>query len=150
MPGPPLGTFLTMSYRQRSWSLGKIDITHLVKGQIWDAKIALFRTLTFPWYQNGEVSSGGLLPCQLMGFWAGLAHPRFPSCCEKLILRKAQFHVSFFFHLWLAPHLLFLPELNPVFNLSDCLQNDSSKPIQILYPELQLCSFYISSVMFPI
>lgn len=36
-PGSPLGIFLTISCRQRSWYLRKADITQLVKGQIWDS-----------------------------------------------------------------------------------------------------------------
>lgn len=117
------------------------------KGQIWDSnKVPRSELCSFHYI----LSSQGQPPTPANnGFWPGLAHPRLPSSSESLMLQKTPDPWFIFFQLWLAPYLLFLPELNPVFHLSDCSQNDSSEPIQVLYPTLQVYPVCIS-VMFPI
>lgn len=110
------------------------------KGQIWDSnKVPRSELCSFHYI----LPSQGQPPTPANnGFWPGLAHPRLPSSSESLMLQKTPDPWFIFFQLWLAPYLLFLPELNPVFHLSDCSQNDSSERFKFSTPH----SKYILSV----
>lgn len=60
-------------------------------------QIALFRALTFPWYQNGEVSSGGLLPLPANGLLSRSCPPKISLLLWKVDTQKSPVSWFIFF-----------------------------------------------------
>lgn len=111
------------------------------KGQIWDSdklldSRALLSPCTTPSLSKHErVKWQAASYHQLMGFWPGLTHPRFPS--ENLGSQK---NLGLWFFCFLAmavPPILYSCQIWAVFGFSDGSQNDSPESVLCLYPTLK-------------
>lgn len=106
------------------------------KGQIWDSdkllnSRALYHTISIQTWKHQVAASYH----QLMGFWPGLTHPRFPS--ENSVSQKNLVLWFFCFLAMAVPPILYSCQIWAVFSFSDGSQNDSPESVLCLYPTLK-------------